>query len=96
MFNIILTTGATEYHMMDWWFDTFGTLAWVIMIAGWIVYFGLSGLFAYLVHKDALKRKINNPDVWMILVFFCNIVGVFLYYLARSNYSRRSDYKEEN
>ncbi|MHA1611495.1 MAG: hypothetical protein ACTSVZ_13145 [Promethearchaeota archaeon] len=96
MLNILLTVGTTDYHMMDWWFDTFGNWAWVFMILGWVIYFGLSGLFAYLVHKDALRRKMDNPDIWMILVFFSNIVGVFLYCLAKSNYSGRSEYKEEN
>ncbi|MHA1672545.1 MAG: hypothetical protein ACTSYI_02870 [Promethearchaeota archaeon] len=96
MLNILLTVGTTDCHMMDWWFETFGNWVWVFMILGWVIYFGLSGLFAYLVHKDALRRKMENPDIWMILVFFSNIVGVFLYFLARSNYSERSEYKEEN
>ena len=39
------------YHMMDWWWDVFGPNAWIFMMLGWVIFFGIAILLAYYVHK---------------------------------------------
>lgn len=96
MLKLILDIVTNNHDMMDWWFETFGSFAWLIMICGGILYIGIGLLFSYLVHKDALKNQIRNPDLWMIAAFVLNIIGVCLYLLARSNYKQDSNYKDVN
>ena len=76
------------YHMMNWWWDVFGPNAWIFMMLGWIIYLGIAILLAYYVHKDAVKRGIANPEIWMIIILVFNVVGVLLYLLVRKNYEK--------
>ena len=88
MIEQILQEGTADYHMMDWWFDTFGSLGWILMISGWILYFGIGILFAYYIHKDAIRKGSQNPEIWLLIVIILNFVGVILYFLVRNNYSQ--------
>jgi len=88
MIGLILQVGTGDYHMMDWWFDTFGNLAWVFMMLGWILYFGIGILFAYYIHKDAIRKGSHNPEIWLLIVIILNFVGVILYFVVRNNYSQ--------
>ncbi|MHA1147379.1 MAG: hypothetical protein ACTSR8_03970 [Promethearchaeota archaeon] len=75
-----------EGHMMEWWYDIIGPSWWYFMIFGWVLYFGLGILFAYLVHKDAIKRRIINPEAWLFIILIFNFLGVLVYLLVRNNY----------
>lgn len=88
MLELLLQVGTGDYHMMNWWFDTFGSLAWVFMISGWILYFGIGILFAYYIHKDAIRKGSQNPEIWLLIVIILNLIGVILYFVVRNNYSQ--------
>lgn len=57
------------------------------MMLGWVVYFGVAFIFAYYVHKDALKRHIPNAEIWLLIVLIFNLLGLLLYLVVRENYS---------
>ena len=77
------------YHMMDWWIYLFGPFWWIFMILGWVIYFVVSIIIAYYVHKDAIRRGITNSETWLIIAFIFNVVGLILYLLVRRNYSEK-------
>ncbi|WP_371806410.1 hypothetical protein [Candidatus Lokiarchaeum ossiferum] len=87
MITTMFQEGASDYHMMEGWFNTFGNLAWMMMIIGGILYFGLVVIFAYFIHKDAIIRGSKNPELWILLLIFLNIIGVLIYLVVRNNYS---------
>ena len=88
MLELILQVGTGDYHMMDWMFDTFGSYAWVFMISCWILFFVIGILFAYYIHKDAIRKGSQNPEIWLLIVIILNFVGVILYFVVRNNYSQ--------
>jgi len=73
-------------HMMDWWFDLFGTYSWLIMAFGFGFYILISVIIAYYVHKDAARRGIVNSELWLLISLIFNVLGLFLYLLVRGNY----------
>ena len=75
-----------EYHMMDWWIGVFGPTWWIFMVLWWVLFFIVAIIMAYFVHKDALKRKIPNPEVWLLIVLIFNVIGLLIYLLVRENY----------
>ncbi len=79
-----------EYHMMDWWFDVFGPTWWIFMGLWWILIISVAVIMAYYVHKDALRRKIPNPEVWLLIVLIFNVLGLLIYLLVRGNYREES------
>jgi Na+-driven multidrug efflux pump len=84
---MILNEYDDHFHMMDWWFNLFGPFWWIFMILGWAIFIGSSIIIAYYVHKDALKRGIDNPEIWLIICLIFNIIGLLIYLLVRSNYN---------
>lgn len=38
---------------------------------------------AYWTYKDAQRRRMDNPEIWAIVVLFTTIVGFVLYLLVR-------------
>ncbi|MBD3338375.1 MAG: hypothetical protein GF353_04670 [Candidatus Lokiarchaeota archaeon] len=80
-------TAMDHPHIMDGWFNIFGVYYWIFMITFWSIYIGSSIIFAYFVHKDAIKRNITNSEFWLVIALIFNIVGVILYLLVRPNYS---------
>lgn len=77
------------FHMMDWWFDVFGSYGWIFMMSGWIIYFLIGIILAYYVHKDAVRRGILNSEFWLIIILIFNVLGVILYLLVRKNYEEK-------
>ncbi len=77
------------FHMMDWWIYFFGPFWWIFMVLGWVIYFVVSIIIAYYVHKDAIRRGIINSEIWLIIAFIFNVIGLILYLLARRNYSKK-------
>jgi len=67
-----------------------GPLHWVFMLVGGIVYFVVSLLIARYMHKDAIKRGIKNSEIWLLLGFFLNLIGLVLYLVVRKNYEERT------
>ena len=63
---------------------------WVFMLVGGIVYFVVSLLIARYMHKDAIKRGIKNSEIWLLLGFFLNLIGLVLYLVVRKNYEERT------
>ena len=84
-----------EYHMMDWWFNIFGPYGWIFMIVGTVMYIGLSGLIAYYVHKDALRREIKNSEIWLLIGLILNLLGLVLYLLVRNSYNQETEFKSK-
>ena len=74
------------YHMMDWYGTYWMTFGWIFMVLWWISYFLIAIAIAYFVHKDAVKRKIPNAEVWVLIVLIFNVIGLLIYILARDNY----------
>ncbi|HEC39572.1 MAG TPA: hypothetical protein ENI29_15140 [bacterium] len=87
-FNILQ---ADHYHMMGWWFDLFGPFAWLLMIIGMVIYFLVSLIIAYYVHRDAIRRGIKNNEIWLLIGLIFNVLGLLLYLLVRGNYRDRPD-----
>ncbi|KKL55518.1 hypothetical protein LCGC14_2254620 [marine sediment metagenome] len=75
-----------NHHMMDWWFDLFGPFAWLFMILGMVIYFLVSIIIAYYVHRNAIRRGIKNCEVWLLIGLILNVLGLLLYILVRRNY----------
>jgi len=75
-----------DYHMMDWWFAFFGPTWWIFMVLWWVIVFSVAVIMAYFVHKDALRRKIPNPELWLLIVLIFNVLGLLIYLLVRENY----------
>lgn len=67
-----------------------GPSHWVFMLVGGIVYFIVSLLIARYMHKDAIKRGIKNSEIWLLLGFFLNLIGLVLYLVVRKNYEERT------
>jgi hypothetical protein len=86
IFNLFDTTG---FHMMDWWFTLFGPLWWLFMASGMVIYFAVSIIIAYYVHKDAILRNIVNSEIWLIIGLLFNVLGLAIYLLVRGNYRKR-------
>ena len=78
-----------DSHMMDWWFNLFGPNAWIFMILGWVLYFVVGIIIAYYIHKDAVKRGIANPEVWILIALIFNVVALIVYFLTRKNYREK-------
>ncbi len=81
------------YDMMDWWIYIFGPFWWIFMLLWWIIYFTVSIIIAYYVHKDAIRRGIANSETWLIIAFILNVIGLILYLLVRHNYSESTSVK---
>ncbi len=82
-----------DNHMMDWWYQTFGSGWWLFMM-GWMVCFiVVSIIIAYYVHRDAVRRKIPNAEVWLFIVLIFNVIGLLLYLLVRGNYNKSESLK---
>ncbi|KKK46358.1 hypothetical protein LCGC14_0576620 [marine sediment metagenome] len=77
--------------MMGWWFDLFGPFAWLLMIIGMVIYFLVSLIIAYYVHRDAIRRGIKNNEIWLLIGLIFNVLGLLLYLLVRGNYRDRPD-----
>ncbi|MFO8017854.1 MAG: hypothetical protein R6U96_04410 [Promethearchaeia archaeon] len=84
------------YHMMDWWFDVFGPYWWIFMVLGWAIIIATSIIIAYYVHKDALKRGIDNAEMWLIITLIFNVVGLLVYLLVRKNYKINQSREKES
>lgn len=76
------------YDMMDGYWFGFG---WIFMVLFWLGYIAISIAIAYFVHKDAVKRHLPNPEVWVLIVLIFNVIGLLVYLLARDNYRTEKD-----
>jgi len=47
-------------------------------------------LIANYMHKDAIKRGIKNSEIWLLIGFFLNVIGLLLYVFVRKNYEERA------
>ncbi|TFG06995.1 MAG: hypothetical protein EU539_06115 [Promethearchaeota archaeon] len=79
-----------SYHMMDWWTNIFGPFWWIFMVIWWVLWISSSIIMAYFVHKDAVRRKIPNPEIWLLIVLIFNVLGLLIYFLARGNYEEQN------
>lgn len=79
-----------DFHMMDWWFNIFGSYSWLVMALGISLYVIFSIVIAYYVHKDAIRRGIVNSEVWLIISLIFNVLGLLIYLLVRGNYEQKS------
>jgi len=59
------------------------------MLVGGILYFVVSLLIAKYMHKDAIRREIKNSEIWLLIGFFLNVIGLLLYIFVRKNYEER-------
>jgi len=48
-----------------------------------LILFAISIALLVWVAKDAKNRGMDNPALWMIIVFFLNLLGLILYILSR-------------
>jgi len=83
---MIFNGNEQEYHMMDWWYDVFGPTWWIFMVIWWILFLSVAVIMAYYVHRDAVRRKIPNPEIWLLIVLIFNVLGLIIYLLVRENY----------
>jgi len=68
---------------------TFSPFHWVYMLVGGIVLLVVNLLIAKYMHKDAIKRGIQNSEFWLIIGFFLSVIGLLLYVFVRKNYEER-------
>ncbi len=76
-----------EGYMMGFYGDYWMSFGWIFMVAWWVAFFIISITIAYLVHKDAVKRRIPNAEVWVLIVLIFNVVGLLVYLLTRGDYT---------
>jgi len=88
---MIFNGNEQEYHMMDFWLDVFGPNWWIFMVTWWIFVLSIAVIMAYYVHRDAVRRKIPNPEVWLLIVLIFNVLGLIIYLLVRGNYQEVSE-----
>ncbi|TFF89040.1 MAG: hypothetical protein EU550_00045 [Promethearchaeota archaeon] len=88
MVLLIINLGLYDdhFHMMDWFFNVFGIFWWIPMIIGISSYILISIIIGLFMHKDAIKRRIPNPEIWLLIGLIFNLLGLVIYLLARSNY----------
>ena len=75
---------------MDWWGDrtfTFEMNIILVAVIGGIILLVLYIWMATYVHKDAVKRDIPNPGVWIFIVLIFHVGGLFIYLIVRGSYS---------
>ncbi len=79
-------------EMRDWGEQSimFEMNMWVLIIIGGIFVLLISLWILTYVYKDAVKRDIPNPVVWLLIVLMFNILGLFLYLILRGSYSSNS------
>ncbi len=57
-----------------------------LMALAGVIYLILSLVVAKYIHKDAIKRGINNSEFWLLIGFLLNVLGLLLYVIVRKNY----------
>jgi hydrogenase-4 membrane subunit HyfE len=73
--------GSPFGGMMGWhWFGS------IFMWIGIGIYISISILLTYFVHKDAVNRGVQNPEIWIIIMLIFNLIGLLVYVLVRENY----------
>jgi uncharacterized BrkB/YihY/UPF0761 family membrane protein len=60
----------------------FGVFTLVIICVVFLLSIVLPLILAVVVYNDAKKNKIENAWVWALFVFFFNVIGLLVYYLA--------------
>jgi uncharacterized membrane protein YidH (DUF202 family) len=75
-----------DHHMMDWFVNLFGPFWLIVMILGMAIYFLVSIIIAYYVHRDAIRRGIKNSEIWLLIGLILNVFGLLIYLLVRRNY----------
>lgn len=80
--------------MMDWLFAIFGPFWWIPMLIGGLSYFAISLVIGFFIHKDAIEKRISNPEIWLLIGIIFNLLGLIIYLLARRNY-KTQDYKPD-
>ena len=84
-----------NYDMMDWWYNLLGPAWWIYMVIGMVAFFAIGVILAYYTHKDAIRRGIQNSEIWLLIVLIFNILGVLVYLLVRGNYQENATHKTE-
>jgi len=59
------------------------------MLVGAIVLVIVNLLIARYIHKDAIKRGIQNSEFWLFMGFITGVLGLILYVFVRKNYEER-------
>ena len=75
-------------HMMDWFGIWWTSLGWVFMVLFWVGIIVLGIIMAYLVHRDAVRKRIPNPEIWVLIILIFSVIGLIVYLLARGNYDK--------
>ncbi len=66
--------------------DLLGPILYVLMALAAAAYLVVALLIAKYMHKDAIKRGIKNSEIWLLMGFFLNVIGLILYVFVRKNY----------
>lgn len=83
MTGIIFFSG---YHAMSTWMTNYSPYGWIFMLVGGLIFIAVELLIVYYVHRDALRKNIPYPELWLLLGLFLNVFGLIVYLLARRNY----------
>ncbi|MEJ2251169.1 MAG: hypothetical protein P8Y97_16145 [Candidatus Lokiarchaeota archaeon] len=86
---LYLTQYDDHYYMMNWIIAIFGPFWWIAMIIGMLSYAILSILICVFIYKNAVKRKIPNPEVWLLIGLIFNLIGLIIYLLIRSTHESK-------
>ncbi len=63
-----------------------GPFHWIFMAVGGIILIIINLLIAKYIHKDAIRRGIENSEFWLLIGFILGILGLLLYIFVRKNY----------
>jgi len=92
MYNNIQLQIHPHSEMWDWWNSLgLGWLAILLGIIGWILITGSALYISHFMHKDAIKRNIPYPEIWLLGGLIFNVFGLIVYLINRGNYKFRKD-----
>jgi len=82
-----------QFHRFQEYWDSWNSLGlgWLVilfMILGGIIMIGSSLYISHIMHKDAIRRNIPYPELWLFVGLILNVFGLIIYRINRGNYQQ--------
>ena len=60
----------------------------LIMVIGGLIYIAITVALLVYLKKEALRRRINNVEIWIVILLVLNVVGLIIYLIMRDIYPK--------